>query len=69
MEFKTNELNINVKPNEKINIEFEHLKATVTMVNCNVEMKIITCDSCGGTTKVYNGRNTVCDYCGGKLNI
>ena len=54
---------------EKINIEFEHLKATVTMVNCNVEMKIITCDSCGGTTKVYNGRNTVCDYCGGKLNI
>ena len=70
IKLKTNKLNIKVKPNQKINIEVDSARiATVSTANYNVDMKIITCFSCGGTTKVYNGKNAVCDYCGGKLNI
>ena len=54
-------------------------------MDVNVEIKKIICPICGGATKVYNGKNlirqsngttkidegknSICDYCGGKLNI
>lgn len=69
LKFKTNKLNINVKPNQKTTIEFERIRASANVVNCNADMKVITCTLCGGKTKIYNGKNTICDYCGGKLNI
>lgn len=66
---KTNKLNINVKPNQKINVEFRNLQASASIVNYNADVKVITCPLCGGKTKVYDEKNAICEYCGGKLNI
>ena len=70
IKFKSEETRLHIKPNQKVNIEFDSARViSIDVTDCSKNFSIVTCSSCGGINRIIEGERAVCDYCGKKLDI